>query len=952
MGDFVRDEMFCRRMWCVIGLLTLACCGIEGQNASTDESFARLFPDIQLPSDSGHDQAKDASQSLIEALTDGLQSESGLRVAEPYVALHKTAVGRPLLLTPAIAHGAQAPILEFGQPKKVMFVRQGMRLALVQTNQASLQAGLPTQRLIQTFDIHDETSDEILFSWDKGLSTIGLREPFVVQDLPATVDAFVLPQEPVLHVRDAFVLQMRAQNQGLFVHQIARVENTQWALNMLEGGGIEGTDISQSVHIYFNLEPVRTNPTFTSKPTHTENDIGFFQVAVAQPKRQEKMLYATRWDLHPARLPLIYRVADNVPTHLKSAVVEGIEYWNRIAQKKIIEVKFESDLAAIAQPGETFLHWVPWDELHAARSSLQPDPDTGEILRADIYIPSLFLDVGNKQWMQALTQASTNPVSKPKTLTESQLGCVYDGVMAAQGELLLVQTASNDQRAQIALGDFMRGIVAHEVGHTLGLRHNFAASLQSEIADAKSHTQIWQNYVGDETHTGACVGTSVMDYYNSEDSFLLGAHIKEHVLDYDSKAFLWAYGQMLEEGEPVEQAHAEPQKKLLYCSDGDYLNHVLGCRPFDSGQNPLDGYVESIRARRDLLPYAVIQTLIQALPKAQQQVQIDELQLKKGLDTLYLVMATQARPVFDILAHTHKILVNLQTSEQQQALEAYAYRDVAYAQIRTWFDQIGGLPTFLYAISGMANDSNLLDYQDGWLKEAVEHILSTTAFCQNAPFDCSGAGALNEEQINAIRTWAPQAATLVEQRILRDFILVLTGELPASDGASSLDGMLRQFLNLLMPRSQITPALVDAAWLPDIETWVEFVVMAEKPTFAEQKEQVLFPEPLFEESTRLVALRLLSSDLFGLAGWGIKARERLSAALQQRMGAALFPAPERTPLWKQWFFGAEPKRYVLPSDEKTIQRWFQTESRVLRGVHELDANRSAIPGAVTAAQSM
>jgi hypothetical protein len=131
------------------------------------------------------------------------------------------------------------------------------------------------------------------------------------------------------------------------------------------------------------------------------------------------------------------------------------------------------------------------------------------------------------------------------------------------------------------IGPMLREVVMHEVGHTLGLRHNFKGSTIHTLAEINT-----EEFKG-QPHSG-----SVMDYLPININYELGETQGDWTQVTIGPYDMWAieYGYIAKKPENVLKRVSEPL--LAYATDEDTWGPDPRARRFDNGMNPLT-YAES-----------------------------------------------------------------------------------------------------------------------------------------------------------------------------------------------------------------------------------------------------------------------------------------------------------------------------------------------------------------------
>jgi len=309
-----------------------------------------------------------------------------------------------------------------------------------------------------------------------------------------------------------------------------------------------------------------------------DDRVGYFTDAVKDFSRDRSadpyVRYVQRWRLAPSDTaayrrgelvepaePIVFYVDRTVPTEYREYVKQGIEAWNEAYRaagyKNAVVAKTAPDDSTWSAEDIRYstVRWTAAHQMGYAIGPSQTDPRTGEILNADILISSSFVS-GWQQTYSRLTpdahpngEAAAHLPVQPRTpeALRKMLGpnlarhaCWAERGMAQQIGLqrtMLLARGVIDPGAPMPedyLGPAIKDLVMHEVGHTLGLRHNFKAS--SGIPNDRLHDKAFTSEHG--------VSLSVMDYapvnvaLNDEDQ---GDFWNPNVGTYDEWAIKYGY---------------------------------------------------------------------------------------------------------------------------------------------------------------------------------------------------------------------------------------------------------------------------------------------------------------------------------------------------------------------------------------------------------------------------
>ena len=339
--------------------------------------------------------------------------------------------------------------------------------------------------------------------------------------------------------------------------------------------------------------------------------------------------YINRWHLEkqnprglisPPKQPITFWIENTVPLEYRAAVREGALMWNRafekIGFKDAIVVKQMPDRADW-NPADVRYNTIRWfnsvDGFFAMGPS-RTNPLTGEILDADIIIDSNLVraikqDFGSitqqNSWQnlaflsrltgnphlcsygmdarrmrydkQAIALLQKQPIS-PKfngNLFMSSASDLCYGLEAveqfkvgAMSLSLFENVLPSSDRMKDYINQFVREVAAHEVGHTLGLRHNFHGSAMLSPAEL-NNTEI--------TRKRGLVA-SVMDYNGvnlAPQGTKQGDFFTSKIGAYDEWAIAYGYtpiDAIIPAGELKELekiAKLAPQPELAYAPDED-----------------------------------------------------------------------------------------------------------------------------------------------------------------------------------------------------------------------------------------------------------------------------------------------------------------------------------------------------------------------------------------------
>lgn len=267
------------------------------------------------------------------------------------------------------------------------------------------------------------------------------------------------------------------------------------------------------------------------KPRYFDPRVGYFTVGYtdfdANPQGVKEIELVKRWRLEPRpadmakyrrgelvepQKPIVFYIDPATPKKWVPYLIKGINDW----QKAFEAAGFKN--AIIGKMAPTYAQDSTWS-LDDARNS------------AIVYKPS------------EISNASGPSISDPRTgeIMESHINWFHN-VQKLLRDWYFIQAAAVDPEARKMqfsdelMGQLIRFVSSHEVGHTLGLRHNFGSSSSVPVEKLRNNAFLEKN-----GHTPSIMDYARFNYVAQPEDKVSRQGIFPRIGDYDIWAIEWGY---------------------------------------------------------------------------------------------------------------------------------------------------------------------------------------------------------------------------------------------------------------------------------------------------------------------------------------------------------------------------------------------------------------------------
>ncbi|MGX5820841.1 zinc-dependent metalloprotease [Chitinophaga lutea] len=267
------------------------------------------------------------------------------------------------------------------------------------------------------------------------------------------------------------------------------------------------------------------------QPRYYDPRVGFFATSLtdfdANPQGVKKLTMITRWRLEPKpedmakynrgelvepKKPIVFYIDPATPEKWRKYLIQGVNDWQTAFEQAGFKNAIYARMAPTPKEDPTW-------SLEDARFS------------AIVYKPS---EVPN---------ASGPHVHDPRSgeILESHINW-YHNVMRLLRNWYFIQASPNDERARKMqfddelMGELIRFVSSHEVGHTLGLRHNFGSSSTYPVEKLRD-----KEWVKKHGHAASIMDYARFNYVAQPGDGITGADLYPRINYYDKWAIEWGY---------------------------------------------------------------------------------------------------------------------------------------------------------------------------------------------------------------------------------------------------------------------------------------------------------------------------------------------------------------------------------------------------------------------------
>ncbi|MEO6406790.1 MAG: zinc-dependent metalloprotease [Ferruginibacter sp.] len=273
--------------------------------------------------------------------------------------------------------------------------------------------------------------------------------------------------------------------------------------------------------------------------------------------------------------PIVYYLDNGTPEPIRAALLEGAKWWNQAFEaagyKNAFQVKILPEDADPMDIRYNMINWVHRSTRGWSLGDAVVDPRTGEIIKGNVLLGSLRV--------------------RQDYLIASGLLAPFENGVPPDNKMLQMSL----QR--------LRQLAAHEVGHTLGLMHNYIASTQGRA--------------------------SVMDYpppvvsINSNGQLDLSDAYTNEIGAWDKTAIQYGYTDFplgTDEATALNKIITDAGTKgLSFISDRDARDPAglnPGAHLWDMGKDPVSGLTEILKIRQVALLHFGENNIVKGAPMA------------------------------------------------------------------------------------------------------------------------------------------------------------------------------------------------------------------------------------------------------------------------------------------------------------------------------------------------
>ncbi|EDY80821.1 hypothetical protein VDG1235_438 [Verrucomicrobiia bacterium DG1235] len=815
-----------------------------------------------------------SAQSAKEKAGPPLRISDKTRVAIP-----KAAFGKEYMLSTSIIPQAGAPTSRGMDGRVVLFELYEDGVDMYETTRGQVVTeDLPARRLLATFPIVSSEGNGVVIDFNGGMRRLAYGGWYSMGDSfnAAGFDRSAeLPQ--------ARVFETKLEDGILAIRQAVQVRSR-----------TNDPDLESRFEIRYFISPYDPGD-FESREMHPEESRYARFFAVPSRLELETGRVTTKISLFDISEPVIFYYSANTPEDMRDAVKEGILYWNKAFGKEVVQARMAPEGETAPHPTKNMVQWVPWDTAGFAYADLLLDPLTGKSLRGQAYMTSVF-DFSGRARVRRLLRSLRSMIDESEKTDEKDgdeeaahefhvghAGCRMDpiafAIQLSEGleELLADPKLSEEVVTRIAQ-DYVRDVTAHEVGHVLGLRHNFAASLSATLSPADLD-QFMADYIAGEDlskYEDEVVATTVMEYSIFNASIFTGWQMKtlDEALEHDAAAIRWGY---FDDKTVVEE-------KQVFGSEEETQQYADVVR-FDYGADPVLAEYRELSTVISSLPHSIIERFISGRAPA-------DARDRKSLEAVELNVDDYAKriaaPVGGLLKWFNKATRSLKVENEYEFIGDLNEEErwsKHWDYLNKQLDALGGVDQIMFAhlpVKLSLKTEKKLEGVDAApkiekeeLKKKLAELLESDAYSTFVGLD-NETYSWTEDEKKVIIERSSKLFDKLEEAVLlqtltlfenarRDLGLAATGNLSDEDCISKLE-----------------ERIIDLA---------KVVVLARKKDdrISGKVDKAFVEVPDFEYSyeTRLAAAKALNDKTGTFESWAKEAKQKLHADLKSAVEESL-----------------------------------------------------------------